>query len=74
MTIEQLKGLLSFFETYRENGFENIFISTKEISSEMDVEPKFREKRTTQVEKKKQFEKNIENEVIKSPQELFRID
>ena len=26
MTIEQLKGLLSFFETYIENGFENAFI------------------------------------------------
>jgi len=31
MVIEQLKGLLSFFETYRENGFENAFISAKEI-------------------------------------------
>jgi len=26
MVIEQLKGLLSPFETYRENGFENAFI------------------------------------------------
>ena len=26
MVIEQLKGLLSLFETYRENGFENAFI------------------------------------------------
>jgi len=72
MAIEQLKGLLSFFETYRENGFENVFISAKEIASEMDVEPKFREKRTSR--KKKQFDENIENEVIKSPQESFRID
>ena len=72
MTIEQLKGLLSFFETYRENGFENEFISAKEIASEMDVEPKFREKRTSR--KKKQFDENIENGVIKSPQEPFRID
>jgi len=47
MAIEQLKGLLSFFETYRENGFENAFISAKEIASEMDVEPKFHEKRTS---------------------------
>jgi len=29
MAIEQLKGLLSFFETYRKNEFENAFISTK---------------------------------------------
>jgi len=46
MVIAQLKGLLSFFETHRENGFENAFISAKEIASKMDVEPKFREKRT----------------------------
>ena len=45
MAIKQLKGFLSFFETYRENGFENAFISAKEIVSEMDVEPKFCEKR-----------------------------
>jgi len=29
---------------YRENGFENAFISVKKIASEIDVEPKFREK------------------------------
>jgi len=45
MVIEQLKGLLSFFETYRENGFENAFIFVKEIAFEMDVEPKFHEKK-----------------------------
>jgi len=37
----------------------------------MDAEPKFREKRTSP---KKQFDENIENEVIKSPQESFKID
>ena len=26
MVIQQLKDLLSLFETYRENGFENVFI------------------------------------------------
>jgi len=40
MAIEQLKCLLSFFETHRENRFENVFIFAKEIPSEMDVEPK----------------------------------
>jgi len=66
MDIKQIKGLLSFvFETYRENEFENEFISTKEIASEMDVEPKFREKRTSC--KKKQFDENIDDEAMKSP-------
>jgi len=27
-----------FFETYRENEFENVFISVKEIAFEIDVE------------------------------------
>ena len=38
----------------------------------MDVEPKFREKRTSG--KKNNLMKNIENKVMKSPQESFRID
>jgi len=45
MSIEQLKGLFSFYEIHRENGFENAYISAKEIASKMDVEPKFREKK-----------------------------
>jgi len=38
----------------------------------MDVEPKFREKRTSG--KKNNLMKNIENKVMESPQESFRID
>ena len=36
--IEQLKGLLSFFEKHSESEFENALISTKEIAFEMDIE------------------------------------
>jgi len=46
-TIEQLKGLLSFFKTYRENRFENVFSFAKKFASEKDVGPKFGEKRTS---------------------------
>ncbi|KAL2605097.1 hypothetical protein AAZX31_09G122000 [Glycine max] len=70
--IEQLKGLLSFFEKYRENGFENALISTKEIAFEMDIEPKLPEKRISR--RKKQFDENIQDEIVKSLQESFRID
>ncbi|KAL2957991.1 hypothetical protein AAZX31_18G182000 [Glycine max] len=70
--IEQLKGLLSFFEKYRENGFENALISTKEIAFEMDIEPKFHEKCISR--KKKQFDENVKDEIVKSLQESFRID
>ena len=40
--IVQLKGLISYFEKYREDGFENAIVSAKEIAIEMDIEPKCR--------------------------------
>lgn len=61
-----------FLEKYREDGFENAMISAKEIAAEMDIESKFREKRI--IRRKKQFDEIINTEILKSPQELFRID
>ncbi|KAH9745621.1 TTF-type domain-containing protein [Citrus sinensis] len=37
--INQLKGLTSFFENYRENSFASAMISVKEIANEMEIEP-----------------------------------
>ncbi|KAL5138746.1 hypothetical protein HKD37_10G028851 [Glycine soja] len=53
-----------------EDGFENAIISIKEIATEMDVELKFREKYV--IRRKKQFDENIDNEVVKSPKESFK--
>ncbi|XP_045802280.1 zinc finger MYM-type protein 1-like [Trifolium pratense] len=72
VAIEQLKGLISFFEKYREDGFENAMISAKEIASEMDIEPKFREKRI--IHRKKRFDESVDNEVSKTPEESFKSD
>ncbi|XP_058778632.1 uncharacterized protein LOC131652705 [Vicia villosa] len=72
VAIEQLKGLILFLEKYRENGFENAMISAKEIAFEMDIEPKFHEKRI--IRRKKQFDEIIDNEVVKSPEESFKSD
>ena len=36
IAINQLKGLISFFEKYRESGFTNAMISSKEIACEME--------------------------------------
>ena len=44
VAIDQLKRFLSFFETYRENGFESAMIFAKKLANEMEVEPIFREK------------------------------
>lgn len=70
--IQQLKGLICFFEKYREEGFENAIIAAKEIAIEMNVEPKFREKRI--IRRNKRFDENVGNETMKSPEESFRTD
>lgn len=44
VAIDQLKGLISFFQNYRENGFKSAMISSKEIAISMEIEPVFREK------------------------------
>ena len=67
--IEQLKDLFSRFEKYRKNGFQNALISAKEIAFEINIKPKFREKRIRC--RKKQFDENVENEIIKFLQESF---
>ena len=44
VAIDQIKGLVSFFKTYREEGFTTAMISAKEIALEMNIEPEFRKK------------------------------
>ena len=39
--ISYLKALISFFETYRETGFESHKIIAKEIAAQMKIEPIF---------------------------------
>ncbi|KAL5577798.1 hypothetical protein UlMin_019497 [Ulmus minor] len=45
IVMDQLKGLVSFFEKYRKNGFTYAMITTKEVAKEMEIKPKFCEKR-----------------------------
>ncbi|XP_022893928.1 zinc finger MYM-type protein 1-like [Olea europaea var. sylvestris] len=45
VVIDHLKGLNSFFKSYRESGFESAMVDAKEIASELEIEPIFREKR-----------------------------
>jgi hypothetical protein len=45
VAIDQLEGLISYFKTYRENGFAFAMISSKEIATIMEIEHVFREKR-----------------------------
>ena len=60
VAIANLKGLVSFFEKYRENGFTSAMIDAKELANEMDVEPVFLIKR--RIKRNKQFDENPDTE------------
>jgi len=66
-----LKGLISFFETYREDGFEQVMTEDKGIASEMKIEVIFREKRI--IYRKRQFDESTSEEAILSIEKLFRV-
>ena len=72
VAIDQLKGLISFLESYRENGFYSALISSKEIALEMEIELVFQEKR--KIFRKKQFGNTSENVVTLLAEEYFRIE
>ena len=61
VAIDQLKGLISYFKEYRENGFTSAMNSSKKIALEIEIEPVFCEKRI--IHKKKQFDENVHNEI-----------
>lgn len=69
--INQLKGLISFFENYRETGFLEAKIEATEIANTMGVEPVFPEKRI--IHRKKQFDESSSEDVLQSAEECFRI-
>ena len=72
VAIDQLKGLISYFKGYRENGFTSVMNSSKKIALEMEIEPVFRQKRI--IHRKQQFDENVLNEITRSAEESFRID
>ena len=72
IAIDQLKGLISFFKKYREDGFTSAMISSKEIAIKMEIEPIFHEKRI--IRRKKQFDENVNDEITQSAEESFRIN
>ncbi|KAL2997987.1 hypothetical protein AAZX31_09G071400 [Glycine max] len=72
VAIDHLKGLITYLKHYRENGFALTLESTEKMAIEMDIEPKFREKR--KIHRKPHFDENISNEITHSPEESFRIE
>ena len=72
VVIDQLKGLISYFKGYRENGLHLQWIHLKKIALEMKIEPVFHEKRI--IHRKKKFDENVHYETTRSAEESFRID
>ena len=71
VAISLLKGLIIFFEEYKEEGFEKAKIEAEKIALELNVEPQFRETRTRS--KKKFFDEKARDEQIKSVKNAFTI-
>jgi hypothetical protein len=72
VAIDQLECLISYFKTYRENGFASVMISSKEIATIMEIEHVFCEKRVSR--RKKQFDEDDNDETTQSAEKSFRID
>ena len=58
-------------KNYRENGFAFALESTKEMTIEMDIEPKFNEKR--KINRKKHFDDIVSDEIAHSVEILFAL-
>ncbi|XP_020240895.1 zinc finger MYM-type protein 1-like [Asparagus officinalis] len=72
VAIDLLRGLISFFESYRENGFEAAMVEAKEIAVRMKVEPIFCERRI--IRRKKHFDENASKEMAMTAEESFRVN
>ncbi|KAB2610837.1 zinc finger MYM-type protein 5-like [Pyrus ussuriensis x Pyrus communis] len=72
VAIDQLKGLISVLDRYKETGFEEAMSEAKKIASEMEIEPVFREKRI--IRREKQFDESAREVATQSAIEAFRVD
>ncbi|XP_074266667.1 uncharacterized protein LOC141589946 [Silene latifolia] len=73
ITIEQVQGILSYFEKFRDEGFTSSMNIAKSIALEMDVEPTLPTKRRG-IRKRHFDETNQDDEQNKSPEELFKYE
>jgi len=64
--------LIIFWKSIEKMDLKMHWFLRRKLFFEMNIEPEFREK--CMKRKKKQFDENIDNEIVKSLQEYFRID
>ncbi|XP_021747850.1 uncharacterized protein LOC110713704 [Chenopodium quinoa] len=73
VAMKEVKGIISYFEEYRNNGFESSINIAKSLSLDMGIKPTLPTKR--QIFRKRQFDENNDNdEEIQSPKESFRVN
>ncbi|XP_047326812.1 uncharacterized protein LOC124930522 [Impatiens glandulifera] len=72
VAIRQLKRLISFFQEFRESGFDQALVEAEHIASEMGIEPIFQEKCI--IQRKRQFDDINSEEVTQYPKESFRVN
>ncbi|XP_058783512.1 uncharacterized protein LOC131658207 [Vicia villosa] len=72
VAMEKIKGLISFFERYRESRFDKTLDNAKEISIEMNIDPVFPQRRI--IRRKRQFDENLITPSVElSEEESFRL-
>ena len=71
IAITQVKGILSYFEKYRDTGFSEALVKAKEIAVEMNVDPVFPHRR--EIRRKKHFDESVDDTLPLSVEESFRV-
>ncbi|GKB68411.1 zinc finger MYM-type protein 1-like protein [Tanacetum coccineum] len=72
VAIKEVGGLISFFEEFRDTGFDKAINVAKDIAIEMDIDPVFRQKRV--IRRKRQFdEDSVNQDTSYSVEESFKV-
>ncbi|XP_050877053.1 uncharacterized protein LOC127080804 [Lathyrus oleraceus] len=73
VAMKNIKGLISYFEEYRETGFYKALVNAKEIAMKLNIAPTFSQRRI--IKRKRQFNENLNiPEVELSEEESFRVN
>ncbi|CAL5212954.1 unnamed protein product [Lathyrus oleraceus] len=73
VAMQKIKGLISYFEGYREIGFYKVLINAKEIAVELNIAPIFPQRRI--IKRKRQFDENLNIPSVElSEEESFRVN
>ncbi|XP_057770436.1 uncharacterized protein LOC130990225 [Salvia miltiorrhiza] len=69
--MSEIKGLASFFKSYRETGFSSAMETAKQLANELGTDPIFPQRRI--IRRKRQFDEMVGEETSLSLEEEFRI-